>query len=80
MMNILKLLQDVFFQLIIIQIILRKINAYYVNLDFLKQRMNRVYIAKLEKMEDLVVKNVNIKNIQIEVIQKKLVVKNVVIY
>ena len=44
-------------------------------MDFLKQKMNLVYIAKQEKMEDQNVKNVNILNLKMELIQNKLNVK-----
>ena len=68
MMNIQKLLQDVYFQLIIIHYIKKRKNVYYVSLDFLRQKMNHVYIAKQEKMEDQIVKNVNILLIQMEIL------------
>ena len=71
MMNIQKLLQDVFFLLIIKQNIKKKKSVYIVKKDFSKQGMNLVYIVKQEKMEVQIVKNVNILN------QMKLNVKNV---
>ena len=60
MMNILRLQLDVFYQLIIIQHILKIKNVLIANMDFLKQKMNLVYIAKQEKMEDQNVINANI--------------------
>ena len=71
MMNIQKLLQDVFFLLIIKQNIKKKKSVYIVKKDFFKQEMNLVYIVRQEKMEVQIVKNVNILN------QMKLNVKNV---
>ena len=51
----------------------KKINVYIANMDFLKQKMNLVYIARQEKMEDQNAKNVNIYL----KIQMKLDAKNV---
>ena len=60
MMNIQKLIQDVFFLLITIRYIKKRINAYIARMDSLKLKMNHAYIAKQEKMEDQIVKSVNI--------------------
>ena len=76
-MNIQKLLQDVFLQIVILQNIKKKINAYIVSQDFLKQMKNHVFIVRQEKMEDQIVKNVNILNMKMELIQIKLIAKNV---
>ena len=59
-MNIQKFQHDVFYQLIIIQNILKIKSVLIANMDFLKQKKNYAFIAKQEKMEDQSVMNVNI--------------------